>query len=60
MRVADSGTYLEHADGTPFFFLADTVWTGPALSTPEDWQLYLADRKQKGFTAIQFNMLVKN
>src|SRR3954464_7950814 len=56
LRIAASGTHLEHTDGTPFFFLADTVWTGPALSTAEDWQFYLADRKQKGFTAIQFNM----
>ena len=30
LRVAKSGTYLEHADGTPFFVLADTAWTGPA------------------------------
>jgi hypothetical protein len=55
LRVAKSSTHLEHADGTPFFFLADTVWTGPALSTDEDWALYLKDRKAKGFTAIQFN-----
>jgi hypothetical protein len=56
IRVAKSGTYLEHADGTPFFFLADTCWTGPALSTPEDWQTYLKDRAGKKFTAVQFNM----
>ncbi len=55
LRVAKTGTYLEHADGTPFFFLADTCWTGPALSTAEDWDFYLKDRKKKGFTAIQFN-----
>jgi hypothetical protein len=55
LRVAKSGTHLEHADGTPFFFLADTAWTGPALSTDADWALYLKDRKAKGFTAIQFN-----
>ncbi len=55
LRIAASGTYLEHADGTPFFFLADTVWCGPALSTAEEWKTYLADRKKKGFTAIQFN-----
>ena len=55
LRVAKSGTHLEHADGTPFFFLADTCWTGPALSTAEDWDFYLKDRKAKGFTAIQFN-----
>ena len=55
LRVAKSGTYLQHADGTPFFFLADTAWTGPALSKAEEWKSYLADRKKKGFTAIQFN-----
>jgi hypothetical protein len=55
LRVAKSATHLEHADGTPFFFLADTAWTGPALSAEADWKLYLADRKKKGFTAIQFN-----
>lgn len=56
IRVAKSGTHLEHADGTPFFFLADTCWTGPALSGEKDWEKYLADRVKKGFTAIQFNM----
>ena len=55
LRIARSGTYIEHTDGTPFFFLADTAWTGPALSTVADWKFYLADRKKKGFTAIQFN-----
>lgn len=55
LRIAKSGTHLEHADGTPFFFLADTAWTGPALSTEAEWKLYLADRKKKGFTAVQFN-----
>ncbi|HJZ57516.1 MAG TPA: DUF4038 domain-containing protein [Gemmataceae bacterium] len=55
LRVAKSGTHLEHADGTPFFFLADTTWTGPAFSTEADWELYLKNRKAKGFTAVQFN-----
>ncbi len=57
IRVAKVGTHLEHADGTPFFFLADTCWTGPALSAEKDWDRYLADRKKKGFTAVQFNMV---
>jgi hypothetical protein len=56
IRVAKSGTHLEHTDGTPFFFLADTCWTGPAFSSEKDWQTYLQDRVKKGFTAIQFNM----
>lgn len=57
LRIAAAGTHFEHTDGTPFFFLADTVWCGPALSTAAEWQEYLADRRQKGFTAIQFNAI---
>ena len=57
IRVAKVGTHLEHTDGTPFFFLADTCWTGPALSAEKDWDRYLADRKKKGFTAVQFNIV---
>ena len=42
-------TCLAHADGTPFFFLADTVWNGALLSTERDWADYLEDRRAKGF-----------
>ena len=37
IQVAPSGRYLAHADGTPFFFLADTCWNGPHLSEPGEW-----------------------
>lgn len=54
VRVSKSGTHLEHADGTPFFWLGDTAWNGALLSKPDDWNKYLADRVAKKFTAIQF------
>ena len=54
IRVAPGGRYLAHADGTPFFFLADTAWNGALLSSDDEWETYLADRAAKGFTAIQF------
>jgi hypothetical protein len=57
LQIAKSGTHLEHADATPFFFLADTCWCGPALSGEADWETYLKRRRQQGFTAIQFNMV---
>jgi hypothetical protein len=57
LRVAATGTHLEHADGTPFFVLADTCWNGPALSSPDEWEVYLTDRKAKGFTAIQVSLV---
>lgn len=57
IRVSGNGYHLEHADGTPFFFLADTVWNGAMLSKQDDWPRYLQDRKDKHFTAVQFVLL---
>lgn len=54
IRVAKDGTHLEHADGTPFFWLGDTVWNGALKATKEDWATFLTDRVAKKFTAIQF------
>ncbi|HIJ72852.1 MAG TPA: DUF4038 domain-containing protein [Candidatus Hydrogenedentes bacterium] len=55
LRVADSKRTLEHADGTPFFWLGDTWWMGlcKRLSWPEDFKRLAADRASKGFTVIQ-------
>lgn len=55
VRIAEAGTYLEHADGTPFFWLGDTAWCGPALSARDDWATYLEDRARKKFSVVQFN-----
>ncbi len=57
IKVAKEGTYLAHADGTPFFWMGDTVWNGPLLSQPEEWQTFLKDRQEKKFSVIQFNAL---
>ncbi|MBI2940096.1 MAG: DUF4038 domain-containing protein [Chloroflexi bacterium] len=55
LRVSPSGAYLEHQDGTPFFWLGDTWWMGLCrrLRWPEDFRLLVADRAAKGFTVIQ-------
>ena len=54
LKVAAQGTFLAHDDGTPFFWLADTAWNGPLLSTPEEWALYLKERARQTFTAVQW------
>jgi hypothetical protein len=54
--VSKSRTHLAHADGTPFFWLGDTVWNGPLLASRDDWETFLADRVAKRFSVIQFNM----
>ncbi len=55
LRVHASKRYLEHADGKPFFWLGDTWWMGlcKRLSWPDEFQLLVADRVNKGFTVIQ-------
>ena len=54
VRVSARRTFLEHADGTPFFWLADTAWNGALHSTSQDWQHYIDVRARQRFTAVQW------
>lgn len=54
LKVSANQRYFEHADGSPFYWLADTWWTG--LSDRLSWEGFrtlTADRKAKGFTVVQ-------
>ncbi len=55
-RIADDRRHFAHADGTPFFWLGDTWWMGlvKRLQWPEDFRALAADRRDKGFTVVQF------
>jgi len=55
IRVAADKRHFEHADGTPFFWLADTWWMGLChrLHWPDEVRALAADRKAKGFNVIQ-------
>jgi hypothetical protein len=52
--LSGDGRSFVHADGAPFFFLADTAWNGALLSTSDDWGTYVRTRAGQGFTAVQF------
>lgn len=54
VRVASDRRHLEHADGTPFFWLADTCWNGALLATPDEWAHYIRERSRQKFTAVQW------
>ena len=55
LRVSANRRYLEHLDGTPFLWLADTWWMGLCrrLGWPGDFQRLTADRVAKGFSVVQ-------
>jgi hypothetical protein len=57
LRVATDRRTLEHADGTPFFWLADTWWMGLSGRLQRDEARTLADdRRAKGFNVVQIVM----
>ena len=53
LRVSDNHRFLQHTDGEPFFYLADTAWELFHRLTFEEAQEYLRDRAAKGYTVIQ-------
>ena len=54
VRLSDNRRYLAHADGTPFLWLADTVWNGPLLATDDEWACYVQTRAEQQFNAAQW------
>ena len=53
IKVTPDGHYLQYADGTPFFWLGDTGWELFHKLKKEEIEMYLENRKQKGFNVIQ-------
>lgn len=61
LKVSNSGKYLSHADGTPFFYLGDTHWIMPheRFSTSNvpgvasQFKYMVDKRKDQGFTVYQ-------
>lgn len=53
LQVTPNHRYLQHQDGAPFFYLADTAWELFHRLNREEATLYLEDRARKGFTVIQ-------
>jgi hypothetical protein len=55
LQTAPDRCHFQFADGTPFFWLADTWWMGltKRLDWPNGFQTLALDRIQKGFNVIQ-------
>ncbi len=54
LKVSKDRRYLEHEDGTPFFWLGDTWWMGLTKRLRwSEFKLLTRDRIKKGFTVIQ-------
>lgn len=56
LQVSRDRRHFVHADGVPFFWLADTVWNGARVSVLKDWQHYAGIRGSQGFSAAQWSV----
>lgn len=56
LQIASDKRHLQHNNGTPFLWLADSWWHGMTsrFKWPEDFTQLTQDRKDKGFSVIQF------
>lgn len=53
LKISDNGRYFVTADGRPFPWLADTVWTMPQRLRWDDVEHLMKKRRAQGFTALQ-------
>ncbi len=53
LGASPDGHFFQYADGSPFFYLADTAWMLPNKLTEEEACRLFADRAAKGFTVVQ-------
>lgn len=53
LMVSKNGRYLQHENGSPFFWLGDTAWLMFQRLSRDEVKQYFEDRKGKGFNVIQ-------
>ncbi len=53
LNISPDGHFFQQADGSPFFYLADTAWMLPNKLNEADARKLFADRSAKGFTVVQ-------
>ena len=59
LQVSADQRFLVHADGTPFLWVADTLWGATVWLTEGGFQEAVTDRRAKHFTVLQTNFARK-
>lgn len=57
LKVSENKRFLCHENEVPFFWLGDTGWLLFSRLTREEAEIYLEDRRKKGFNVIQIILL---
>ena len=57
LQVTPNHRYLQHENGTPFFWLGDTGWLTASRLTQDNMDFYFGTLKSKGFNVVQVSIL---
>jgi hypothetical protein len=57
LRIATDGNHLEDAAGKPFLITGDSAWSLIADLSPSEADIYIADRKARGFNTILVSLI---
>lgn len=59
IMVSENKRFLQHEDGSPFFYLGDTAWEFFHRLNYKEAEQYLENRRQRGFNVIQAVLLAE-
>lgn len=57
LRVSDNKRYLQHENGSPFFWLGETAWLLPSRSNRDEVDYLMAETRKNGFNVLQISVL---
>lgn len=57
LKVSDNKRFLQHENGSPFFWLGETAWLLPSRSNRDEVDFLLSKTKENGYNVIQISVL---
>jgi len=57
LRVSDNKRFLQHENGTPFFWLGETAWLLPCRSDRNEVDYFMSETSKNGYNVVQISVL---
>jgi hypothetical protein len=57
LMVSENHRYLQHENGTPFFWLGDTGWLLPERLDRDEAEYYLSECSKRGYNVVQIQVI---
>ena len=57
LQISENHRFLQHENGTPFFWLGETAWLLPSRSKQDEAAYFIGETAKNGFNVIQISVL---